>query len=76
MLVSRMELLLRRDSSSGAQTATMSLLAATSLAESESGRLDPLGSPPSELSTLQPAPCYFENPKNITSEYIGAINNW
>jgi hypothetical protein len=54
-LVSQLELLLPWGSSSGVYTATASLLAAAPSADSESGRLEPLGSPPPVLTALQPA---------------------
>jgi hypothetical protein len=51
---SQSQLLLPGDSSSAAHTATASLLAATPSADSKSGRLEPLGSPPPALTALQP----------------------
>jgi hypothetical protein len=52
VLFSLLELLLLRDSSSAAHTATTSLLAATPSADSKIGRLGSLGSPPPVLAAL------------------------
>jgi hypothetical protein len=53
-LVNQSELLLPRDSSSGAHTATASLMAAIPSAESASGHLDPMGNLPSVHTALRP----------------------
>jgi hypothetical protein len=54
-LVSQSKLLLSQDSSSGAHTATVNLLAATPSADSESSHLNSMGSPPPALIALRPA---------------------